>query len=77
MDNFNQAIRTTQVVDGSIYVEAQVAINDEVYTYGQYYSSNPKAVTYAENIPEAVKRFKAFYGPMYLQDVEAQNDTDI
>lgn len=62
MDNFDKAIRTSQKSGGGIYVEAQVAINSEIYTYGQFYNLN---------VPEAVNRFKAFYGPLYLKDLEA------
>lgn len=72
MDNFDKAIRTSQVSGGGVYVEAQVAINSEIYTYGQHYGSdNPDSPTYCKDIPHAVERFKAFYGPMYLKDLEA------
>lgn len=58
---FNSAIRTSQKAGGGIYVEAQVAIDSEIYTYGQFYRLN---------VPEAVEAFKKFYYPLYVQDVE-------
>lgn len=70
MEEFTKHIRTTQVEGGGIYVEAVVPIDNENYKYGQHYSSDPTKPTYAGNIPDAVKRFKEFYYPMYLQDKE-------
>lgn len=72
MDNFDRAIRTTQIEGGGIYVEAKLAIGGEIYTYGQHYSHDPTRPTFAKNVPTAVKRFKKVYYPMYLSDVEAQ-----
>lgn len=60
-DRFHKAIRTSQKPGGGIYVEAQLAINDEIYTYGQFYRLN---------VPEAVEAFKKFYFPLFVTDVE-------
>ena len=59
---FQRALRTSQKEGGGIYVEAQLAINDEIHTYGQFYRLN---------VPEAVEAFKKFYYPLFVQDVEA------
>ena len=69
-NRFLRAIRTTQKEGGGIYVEAQLVINDELHTYGQFYSDDPSRSTFANDIPEAVSRFKRFYLPLYLKDVE-------
>ena len=70
METFNSAIRTTQKEGGGIYVEAKIAIEGDIYTYAQHYSAVKGSPTYADNIPEAVDRFRRFYYPMYLQDIE-------
>lgn len=69
-DRFLRAIRTSQVEGGGIYVEAQLAINNEIHTYGQHYSADPSASVFANDIPEAVSRFKRFYYPLFVKDVE-------
>lgn len=69
-DRFLKAIRTTQKEEGGIYVEARLAINNELHTYGQYYSDDPSKPTFANDVPEAVSRFKRFYFPLFLKDSE-------
>lgn len=70
-DRFQRAIRTTQSEGGGFYIEAVLAVNGEVNTYGQHYSPNEDSPTYAENLNVAVERFKKFYFPLYVQDMEA------
>lgn len=72
MNNFDKAIMTTQKEGGGVYVEAQVAIRGEIHTYGQFYSSKSDSPVFARNIPDAVQKFKNFYYPMYLNDLEQE-----
>lgn len=72
-EQFEQAIRTTQKEGGGVYVEAQIAVGGEIYTYAQHYSSDSTKPTYAKDVPTAVDKFKAFYYPLYVEDFTANS----